>query len=156
MVRIAFVWMGKARDDPVDLLVRRYLQRMRRWIGVEEIRVKTGPYPAGSSLTSALARDAERLRRVWAKWPRRVLFDPAGSSWSTAVWLRWWEDCVADGRSVAMVVGGPHGVHESLRREATWVVSLGPIVLSHGLVRVVVAEHTYRVLSMWKGAPFAK
>jgi 23S rRNA (pseudouridine1915-N3)-methyltransferase len=62
-----------------------------------------------------------------------------------------WRD---DGQDVAFVIGSADGLAEEVKRGAAAVVALSALTLPHGLVRVVVAEQLYRVLSLLGGHPY--
>ena len=59
-----------------------------------------------------------------------------------------------NGRDVALLVGGPDGLHSRCleRAEARW--SLSALTLPHGLVRVLVAEQIYRAWTLITGHPY--
>jgi 23S rRNA (pseudouridine1915-N3)-methyltransferase len=54
------------------------------------------------------------------------------------------------------VIGGPLGLHRSVRDGADWCWSLSPLTLPHELARVVVAEQLYRALTILRGLPYHK
>ena len=150
------MWVGPTRDPAVRMWIDRYVRRMQRWVQVIVEEVRAGPYPPERPPDVALEKDAQRLLRVLEAYPRWVLLHPEGRPWTAREWYHWWLEQVEQDQPVALVAGGPHGVAPRVRAAATWVVSLGPITLSHQLIRAVLMEHTYRVLSLWQGTPFAK
>lgn len=69
---------------------------------------------------------AERLRRVRGEWPHAVAF----------------------------VIGSDLGLDDGLLGQARWVLSLGPLTLSHELARLVLYEQLYRALSIAAGMSY--
>ena len=59
-----------------------------------------------------------------------------------------------DGRDVALLIGGPDGLAETVRTRAHGLWSLSELTLPHPLVRVVVAEQIYRAWSVLQGSPY--
>jgi 23S rRNA (pseudouridine1915-N3)-methyltransferase len=59
-----------------------------------------------------------------------------------------------DGRHVAMVIGGPDGLADSVLNKADNRISLSKLTLPHPLVRVIVAEQLYRAWSINQGHPY--
>jgi 23S rRNA (pseudouridine1915-N3)-methyltransferase len=59
-------------------------------------------------------------------------------------------------RDLWMVVGGPLGLSEEVRRKATHVLSLSRMTLPHDLARLVVAEQLYRAFTILRGEPYHK
>ena len=54
----------------------------------------------------------------------------------------------------AFVLGGPHGLDETLLAEADLAWSLGKGTLPHQLARVVVLEQLYRSFTILRGEPY--
>jgi len=102
-----------------------------------------------------LRRDeGERLLAAVPMQARIVALDVGGRGWSSeqlAAQLAGW---LAEGRDIALLVGGPNGLSEAClaRAEQRW--SLSPLTLPHPLVRVVLAEQLYRAWSQLKGHPY--
>ncbi len=69
---------------------------------------------------------AERLGRVRGQWPHPVAF----------------------------LVGSDLGLEAGVLDQARWVLSLGPLTLSHELARVVLYEQLYRALSIGAGMSY--
>ena len=102
-----------------------------------------------------LKRDeGERLLSAVPPRSAIIALDVGGRAWSSeqlagllAAWL-------ANGRDLALLVGGPNGLSDDClaRAEQRW--SLSPLTLPHPLVRVVVAEQIYRAWSQIQGHPY--
>jgi 23S rRNA (pseudouridine1915-N3)-methyltransferase len=56
--------------------------------------------------------------------------------------------------SFAFVIGSDLGLDGTLLGEARWVLSFGPLTLSHELARLVLYEQLYRALSIGAGMSY--
>lgn len=100
---------------------------------------------------------AEEGRRMLASVDRRsyvVALQVSGRALDTAQLAAWLSARLADGRDVALLIGGPDGLDPACleRADATW--SLSRLTFPHGLVRVLVAEQLYRAHSLLRGHPY--
>lgn len=134
-----------------------YAEYAKRLAG--ECRIRLIEIPAGRRGKNA---DVARLQRgetarMLAAVPKGALvvaLDVQGRSWSTEQLSGELERWLADGRDVALLVGGPEGLAEPARRAAALQWSLSPLTLPHPLVRVVVAEQLYRAWSLLRNHPY--
>lgn len=55
---------------------------------------------------------------------------------------------------VAVIIGGPDGLHDSIRAQAAETLRLSSLTLAHPLVRVLLAEQLYRAWSILAGHPY--
>jgi len=85
----------------------------------------------------------------------RLALDERGRMMSSpdfAQALARWRD---GGRSdLAILIGGADGLDPALRDRADALLSFGPMVWPHMLVRVMIAEQLYRAASILAGAPY--
>jgi 23S rRNA (pseudouridine1915-N3)-methyltransferase len=61
-----------------------------------------------------------------------------------------------DAREVSFIIGGPEGLPETVRAEADYQWSLGPLTLPHDLAMVVTLEALYRSSTITAGLPYHK
>jgi 23S rRNA (pseudouridine1915-N3)-methyltransferase len=85
---------------------------------------------------------------------RVVALDIAGKPWTTvelAAALQRWLD---GGRPAALLIGGPEGLADEVRKTAQESWSLSPLTFPHPLVRIIVAEQLYRAWSILHNHPY--
>jgi 23S rRNA (pseudouridine1915-N3)-methyltransferase len=149
---LVILWAGRHHRPVWEELCASYRRRIQRLAPVRDlpVRARAGaddpqrrraeseallaalPQPcflvALDSHGEALASDsfAERLSRLRGEWPHAVAF----------------------------LVGSDLGLAPSLLAQARWVLSLGPLTLSHELARVVLYEQLFRALSIGAGMSY--
>jgi 23S rRNA (pseudouridine1915-N3)-methyltransferase len=155
-VRWQLLAVGRLKNGPERDLVDRYRVRadsLGRSSGfgtievveIPEARARTAPERVAAEAASLLSR---------AEGTKLVAFDERARSLSSpdfAERLRAWRD---GGSSISLVVGGPDGLDETVRRRADLLVSFGQLTLPHQVVRVLVAEQVYRALTILAGHPY--
>jgi 23S rRNA (pseudouridine1915-N3)-methyltransferase len=153
-VRLTVVAVGRARSGPEQALVADYLGRAEktgRAVGLTaarlaEVEARGRPGPEA---------EAGALRRALPRGAATVCLDERGTALSSpafAARLAGWRD--AGRRDAAFVIGGADGLDRGLVAEADLVLSLGPMVWPHLLVRVMLAEQLYRAAAILAGTPY--
>ncbi|MCU0976587.1 MAG: 23S rRNA (pseudouridine(1915)-N(3))-methyltransferase RlmH [Steroidobacteraceae bacterium] len=139
----------------MDAGYEEYARRLGPEIRLELVEIALGKR-SGSGGEAAAAR-ADEGRRMLAKVEPRTFvcaLDVKGRAHDTESLSRWLAARLADGRDLALFVGGPDGLDPACLARADDRWSLSPLTLPHGLVRVVVAEALYRAASLLKGHPY--
>jgi 23S rRNA (pseudouridine1915-N3)-methyltransferase len=129
--------------------------------GYEEYAGRIGPEVRLELVEIAVAHrgrnaDLARRRMLAGISPRMYVaaLDPGGRQLNTEQMAGWLATRLADGRDVALLVGGPDGLDPACLARADSSLSLSALTFPHGLVRVIVAEQLYRALSVLKGHPY--
>lgn len=130
-----------------------YLKRMPREARMELVEIKPEKR-AGQSADSIKAVEATRLLDKLPAGSRLVALDEHGREVTTReladLLARW----MADGRDVALVIGGADGLATSLLEKAEVKLSLSRLTLPHALARVLLAEQMYRAVSLLNNHPY--
>ena len=153
-MRVTICAVGRLRAGPEKALVGDYLARFDRTgralglgpAAVAEVEARRG---------GGMAEEGALLARTLPAGAALCVLDERGegvSSPGLADWLAGWRD---GGRGdCAFVIGGADGVDPGLRARADRVLSLGPMVWPHMLVRVMLAEQLYRAATILAGGPY--
>lgn len=131
-----------------------YITRLTRYARVAEVEVRE----AGRAPTPALmvAQESDRLRQKLKPGMLLVGLDREAKGWSSeqlAARLDIWR---GSARSVALLIGGSHGIEGSLLASCGERWGLGPLTLPHELARVVVLEQLYRAWTILHGEKYHK
>lgn len=127
------------------------MERLRRWRRMREILVKDGE----SALPPEERNKTEARRLLAALSPTDCLvcLDERGAAYGSQKFAALL-DRLSEDRVPCFVLGGAHGLDESVRAAARHVVSLGPMTLPHELARVVLLEQLYRAESILRRLPY--
>jgi 23S rRNA (pseudouridine1915-N3)-methyltransferase len=137
----------------VDVAFADYAKRFPPECRLALKAVKAEPR-SGKTPHQLMAAEALRIEAVLPKGARRVVLDEHGEHLSTAQLATRLQDWRLDGRDAALIVGGPDGLDESLRRTAHETFRLSDLTLPHALVRVVLAEALYRSWTLLTNHPY--
>lgn len=157
-MRLSILTIGRLKAGPEQELCGRYLDRFAKSgpaVGIDfagmtewtESRAQTAP-----------ERKREEAGRFLDSLPERaalIALDERGRDLSTTDLATLIARLRDDGRrDLAVMVGGPDGLDESLRARADLVLALGKLTWPHQLARVMLAEQLYRVTTVLAGHPY--
>ncbi len=152
-MQVLLAEIAKGRTPWADAAADDYLKRIKRYARIEERQLK----PARSGLSPERARldEAERLLAATKPGDLVVALDERGEAVDTMAF----RDLIADGergeyRRLVLLIGGPFGHHETVRRRAQRVMMLSPMVLNHQIARVLLLEQIYRGFTLLRGIPY--
>jgi 23S rRNA (pseudouridine1915-N3)-methyltransferase len=109
---------------------------------------------AGRTAAQCMAAEAVRFEQALGKGWRRVVLDERGTRLNTAQLAERLQHWQADGRDVALLIGGPDGLDPVLKATADETLRLSDLTLPHALARVLLAEALYRAWSLTIGHPY--
>ena len=156
-MRISIIAVGRLKDDAEREIVARYLTRFQQ--AGKPLGLSFGDVielPESRALTAELrkADEAKRMLRA-ADDGYRIALDVAGRPLSSAAFAAHLATQRDGGRKTAVIlVGGPDGFDTSILSNADLSLTLGPMILPHGLARVVIAEQLYRAATILSGHPY--
>ena len=138
-------WVSDGADD--------YVKRMPREASIEWVELPVSKRTRDTA-ESRMLEEATAIERRLKPQELMVILDAEGKVISTetiAETLATWQ---SNGSKIAFVIGGPDGLHPSLKAKASARWSLGRITLPHALARVILAEQLYRAWSINAGHPY--
>ena len=153
-MRIHVCAVGRMRAGPERVLVDDYMARFDRTgrplglgpAAVTEIDDRRG---------GGMAAEAPLLLRAVPPGAEVVALDERGRLLTSPEFA----DLVAAARdrgrpALALLIGGADGLDPVVRDRADMLLSLGPMVWPHMLVRAMLAEQLYRAATILAGAPY--
>ena len=154
MLKLQICAVGRARRGPEADLFGDYMQRFNKagsGIGLGPLSLSEVEDKSGRGMSA----EATLLEKAAPKHSLVVCLDERGTvekSPAFANRLAHWRD---EGQSSAVfLIGGADGLDPELRRKADHLLSFGPMVWPHMLVRVMLAKQLYRAASILSGSPY--
>lgn len=142
-MKIKVAWIGKTKEPAIQTLTDDYLKRISRYADAAGLAVKD------EAALLSLARGERQKDRH-----KLVLLDARGKQLSSEQLAQFLEREQAQALPLLFAVGGADGFREEARRQAGFVLSLGPMTLPHELARVVLLEQIYRAFTILKHHPY--
>jgi len=131
-----------------------YAGRLAPEIRLELVEIAVAHRGRNADLARLRAEEGRRMLAAITPRTHVAALDPRGRQLSTEQLAKWLATRLADGRDLAMLVGGPDGLDPACLERAESRLSLSALTFPHGLVRIIVAEQLYRALSVLRGHPY--
>lgn len=149
------VVVGRPKVGGLADAIAEYETRAARYwtLDVHEVReVSARSTPAHD----VMAQEAARLLARVPSGARVYVCDPAGEDLDSAQFAATLARARDEATDVAFVIGGAHGLGESVKSRASKKLRLAPFTLPHELARLVLAEQLYRAGTIARGEPYHK
>lgn len=153
-MQIHLISVGQKMPSWVKQGYEEYAKRMPRECELVLKEIPAGKRGKNSDLKRITRDEGERMLAALPKNCHVVTLDIPGKNWTTpdlAVAMKGWLD---NGQDVALLVGGPEGLADSVKQLARQSWSLSKLTFPHPLVRIVVAEQIYRAWSIINNHPY--
>lgn len=154
-MRISVVVVGRPKQGGLADAIAEYETRAARYwpLEVHEVREESSRTRAAAAV---MAAEAERLLGRVPPAARVIACDPGGDAIDSPTFAALLSAARDSATDVAFVIGGAHGLGESVRARASRRLSLAPWTLPHELARLVLAEQLYRAGTIVRGEPYHK
>ncbi|MDA0910679.1 MAG: 23S rRNA (pseudouridine(1915)-N(3))-methyltransferase RlmH [Proteobacteria bacterium] len=113
-------------------------------------RTKTG------SIDGWLAQEAKTVLSKLNEQDHLVILDVKSKLISTEELAQKMENWQQNTPNVAILIGGPDGIDDSIKHLAREKISLSKMTFPHPIVRIIFAEQIYRAWTILQGHPYHK
>lgn len=160
MQKIMLICVGKLKEKFYADAAAEYVKRLAPFCRLEILELpeeRLPDNPSCAQVNAALAKEAAAIRKKLPPSPRVVALCIEGrlrSSEELAGLLRAWSNRGEKG--LVFLIGGSHGLDESIKAEAWTLLSMSPMTFPHHLARVMLLEQIYRGFQINAGTKYHK
>lgn len=149
------VAVGKMKNAALRDACNDYATRIRRGLKLQIVEVRDAGLKDDEA-DRARATEASAILDAVSENTRLVVVTRSGKPMTSASLARQLERWRREARDVALIIGGTHGLHQSLIDRADGDLSLSQMTLPHELARLVLLEQLYRACTIIKGLRYHK
>lgn len=153
-MQIVLICVGSRQPDWVQAAFADYAQRMPPDCPLVLKEVKAESRTLGKTVEAMMLAEAQRITAALPAHAHLVVLDEHGSRLTSLALSERFAHWQQSRDPIALVVGGPDGLHDSIKQAAKERLRLSDFTLPHGLVRVLLAEQLYRAWSILNQHPY--
>jgi 23S rRNA (pseudouridine1915-N3)-methyltransferase len=153
-MKVIVAAVGKPRNAALAAAIEEYEERAARYwpLDVREVKEENA---RGTAAGLVQEKEGERLA-ARVEGATVIACDERGTAMTSSTFARFLQEARERARDVAFVIGGAHGLGETIRARAEKRLALAPWTLPHELARLVLAEQLYRAGTIVRGEPYHK
>ena len=153
-MKLLVIAVGQRVPDWAQTAWADYAKRFPPELRLELKAIKTEPRSGGKTTEQIMAAERPRIEAAIPAGTHVVALDERGSALTTAALAAKLSQWQGQGGDVALLIGGPDGLHPALRQAAHERIRLSDLTLPHAMVRVLLVEQLYRAWSINAGHPY--
>ncbi len=150
------IWsLGKENDAFIDEGIKYYFQKTKPWNSIDLVILQTPKKTATTDVERTKLQEEELLLKRLQPGHYLILLDERGKALNSIQWSQQFQQCMNQGvKTLIILIGGAFGVTKNIKKRANQCWSLSNLVFPHQLVRLIVAEQTYRAFSILNNSPY--
>jgi 23S rRNA (pseudouridine1915-N3)-methyltransferase len=157
-MRLIIAAVGRLKDGPERELLDRYrdrFEKLGKGLGFSLVAWHDTPESRASNTEKRREEEGEALLKLARDADHLIVLDERGKPLTSDAFAKALAKARDGGaKTSAILVGGPDGLADSVRKAAKLQLSLSAMTLPHGLARVVLAEQLYRAATILAGHPY--
>ena len=153
-MKLLVIAVGQRVPDWAQTAWADYAKRFPPELRLELKAIKTEPRSGGRTTEQIMTAERQRIEAAIPSGTHVVALDERGSALTTAALAAKLSQWQGQGGDVALLIGGPDGLHPALRQAAHERIRLSDLTLPHAMVRVLLVEQLYRAWSINAGHPY--
>jgi 23S rRNA (pseudouridine1915-N3)-methyltransferase len=147
-MKIQFIHVGKTADDYLKEGIGIYMKRLMHYAEVTEIIVAASNH---KDKIRAIEEESAFIQKKISKGDYIVILDEAGKQFTSRELANNIETLMNRSiSSMSFITGGAFGISDTLKKNASLVLSLSTLTFTHQMVRLIVAEQLYRAMTILK------
>jgi 23S rRNA (pseudouridine1915-N3)-methyltransferase len=145
---IKIITVGNKPPAAMTSLISEYERRLPHNVRIIWHYLKHGD---SGDVSTSKQQESENILRLVTKKEKVVLLDERGKQLNNSKLTGLLFDSYRD---ITFIIGGSHGVTDTLRQRADILWSLSELVLPHNIVRLILVEQLYRSYAISTDHPY--
>lgn len=159
MVQLTFITVGTLKESYLTEAVAEYKKRLSAYARVDEVNIKEeriANEDDQSEIRRALECEGAKILAAVPKGAKKIALCVEGREYDSPALAALLGRLADESGRIAMIIGSSHGLSESVKRECDVRLSVSKLTFPHQLMRVILAEATYRAFTILAGKRYHK
>jgi 23S rRNA (pseudouridine1915-N3)-methyltransferase len=155
-VKLRLICVGKISEPYLKEGIDDYASRIKRYLPLTTVELKEEKGGGRKADPRYLRdREAERLLERIPSSAFTIVLDERGATLASEDFAALLGRHMVQGTpEVALVLGGPYGLAETVRKRGDLLLALSPMTFTHQMARLIVLEQLYRGLTILRNEPY--
>ncbi len=151
--KIKFIFVGKIKKRFWKEVEGFYEKRLSPWFVIQKIIIKDGD--SSLCIEDRVRIESDRILKKVQSNDILICLDEMGKMFSSGQFAKkltkWIE---SPGKVPCFAVGGPYGIHDTLKKRSDFLMSLSPMTFPHEMARIILLEQIYRAKQIINNSPY--
>lgn len=155
-MRVVLIAVGRLKERFWKEAAEEYLKRLTSYADLHVVEIADRD-PAKGGEKRAMAEEGADILKAIPSGAHVITLEIEGKQRSSEEFSERLSELALYGSStIALIIGGSHGLAPEVRASADERLSLGRLTLPHNLARIVVLEQLYRAFRIARNEPYHK
>jgi 23S rRNA (pseudouridine1915-N3)-methyltransferase len=153
MFKLHLIVVGKLKDDYWKSAEAEYLKRLQPFATIVFHELKEESFTEKDPVDFIKEKEAKKILEVLAeiKPSFTIALEEKGASYTSPALAQKLQMWIEAHHTLAIIIGGPLGLHETVRTQTNTILSLSPLTFTHQMTRVILLEQLYRSIMITGG-----
>ena len=154
-MKLSLLWVGKTKDRHLEALSAEYLERIRRYCKLDIREIREVPRDSAVTPRERTEREGRKVLEALRPGEFRIALDERGRQMSSREFAAFLGKALEGHPSgVAVIIGGPFGLSDAVKQNASELVALSRMTLTHEAARLIALEQVYRAFTILRGGKY--
>jgi 23S rRNA (pseudouridine1915-N3)-methyltransferase len=158
-MKIKVISIGKIKEASLIELISEYSKLISKYAAISMVELENSKFTVSSphDIETVLKQESEFIEQCLEKEKGYIVcLDKNGNELSSEGFSKTIESIGLKNNLIIFIIGGSHGLSQSILSKANAKLSFGKLTFPHKLFRVILLEQIYRAFTIKNNHPYHK
>jgi len=154
MLKITIITIGKLKESYWRAAEMEYLKRLSPYTHMHLIEHKEISFSQKDKKNVTMHKEAKLIQPTIPHNTYIITLDKEGKTLTSNTFASTIESLKQEYSHITFIIGGPLGLHQSIRDKAHISLSLSSLTFTHQMTRIILLEQLYRAHTITHNIPY--